>query len=163
MYATLEPEHFMLEPYGSRKVSVSVRVHDGMPAGSHEKTQVRFFPEGSSTDGQTISVYTLRKLEHPYIFHTADKWKEVAANIEKEEIFHPGFEKLKLDADGWDVPLMVPFGERDYCYDTIQERYLMHCAYLYSITKNPAYAKKCRVFPPFCGCEDGISGKGKRV
>ena len=38
------------------------------------------------------------------------------------------YEKLRMDADGWEVPAMVPFGERDYCYDTRQEHYVMSCA-----------------------------------
>lgn len=146
MYAEIVPERFLLEPYGSCEVMVSVRVHDYMPAGAHEKTTIRFIPEGDSAEAKEVSVATLRKLEHPYIYHTKEKWKEVAEAVQKEEAFHAGYEKLRMDADGWEVPPMVPFGERDYCYDTRQEHYIMSCAYLYSITGKRTYAEKIAAF-----------------
>lgn len=146
MYAVVEPERFLLMPYGSCQVQISVQVHDYMPEGAHEKTLIRFLPEGNSADAQEINFTTLRRLEHPYIYHTKEKWKEVAENIQKEEVFQPGFKTLERDADGWEVPSMVPFGERDYCFDTRQEHYIMSCAYMYSITKEKSYAEKIAAF-----------------
>ncbi len=146
MYATVEPERFLLEPYGCCRVEISVQVHDYMPAGAHEKTIVRFLPECGAGGAQEVSFWTLRKMEHPYIYHTREKWAEVAENIRKEEVFKPGFEKLRRDADSWEVPPMVPFGERDYCCDTFQEHYIMSCAYMYSITGEKRYAEKIAAF-----------------
>lgn len=146
MYAEISPEQFLLEPYGSHEVTISVCVHDYLPMGAHEKTTVRFLPEGNSAEAEEVTVATLRTLEHPYIYHTKDKWKEVAERVEKEPVFRAGYEKLRMDADGWEVPEMVPFGERDYCYDTRQEHYVMSCAYLYSITGERSYAEKIAAF-----------------
>lgn len=146
MYATVTPERFLLQPYGSCQVEISVQVHDYMPAGAHEKTIVRFVPEGNSAGGQEVAFMTLRALEHPYIYHRKEKWAEVAENIRREEVFRPGFEKLCRDADSWEVPPMVPFGERDYCCDTFQEHYIMSCAYMYSITGDKRYAEKIAAF-----------------
>ncbi len=146
MYAEISPENFLLEPYGSKEITVSVCVHDDMPAGAHEKTTIRLIPEGNSAEAEEISIFTLRALEHPYIYHTKEKWKEVAERIQREPAFLEGYEKLRVDADGWEVPAMVPFGERDYCYDTRQEHYVMSCAYLYSITGERIYAEKIAAF-----------------
>lgn len=146
MYASIVPERFALGPYGSCEVRVSVRVHDYMPVGAHEKTIVRFVPEGDSAGAQEVSFWTLRTLPHPYIYHTREKWKEVAENIRKEAVFGPGYAKLKRDADAWEVSPPVAFGERDYCYDTGEEHFIMSCAYLYSITKDCGYAEKIAAF-----------------
>ena len=146
MYASIAPEDFLLEPYGCCQVEVGVRIHDYMPAGAHEKTIVRFVPEGNSAGAREVSFMTLRALEHPYIYHTKEKWREVAENIRKEPAFAPGFQKLRVDAEGWKVPPMVPFGERDYCCDTFQEHYIMSCAYMYSITGEKQHAEKIAEF-----------------
>jgi len=136
----------VLEPYASCNVQVTVQVHDDMPAGAHEKTTVRFLPEGDSKGAQEVSFTTLSYLEHPYIYHTRQKWMEVAEKIRTKEIFRPGFGKYKADADKWQVPDLVPFGERDYCCDTSEEHYIMSCAYCYSITGELRYAEKIAAF-----------------
>lgn len=146
MYAEIVPENLCLEPYGSSRVEISIRIHDYMPPGAHEKTTVRFLPEGDASGAEELSFQTLRALKHPYIYHTEEKWQEVADNIRSNPVFGPGFEKLRADADGWQVPELVPFGERDYCCDTYQEHFIMSCAYLYSITKRKEYAEKIAGF-----------------
>ncbi len=146
MYAEIEPASLCLEPYGSSRMEISVRIHDYMPPGAHEKTTVRFLPEGDASGAQELSFQTLRALRHPYIYHTEEKWREVAENIRSNPVFEPGFEKLRRDADGWEAPPLVPFGERDYCCDTYQEHFIMSCAYLYSITKRKEYAEKIAGF-----------------
>ena len=146
MYARIEPERFLLEPYGSQAVQVSVMMHDDMPRGAREKTVVRLIPEGDSAGAEEVSFWTLRRLGHPYIYHTREKWQEVAANIRNEEVFQAGYNKLKQDADSWMVTPPVPFGERDYCYDTGEEHFIMSCAYVYSITGEHRYAEKIADF-----------------
>lgn len=146
MYARITPERFVLEPGGFRQVHVSVQVHENMPRGAHEKTIVGFLPEGDSAGAREIAFWTLRRLEHPYIYHTAEKWRETAEKIRRESVFTPGYEKLRQDAENWQVPHLVPFGERDYCCDTQQEHYIMCCAYLYSITGERRYAEKIAAF-----------------
>ena len=142
MPAQISPADFRLEPEGAQEVEVSVQVHDYMPAGAHEKTKVRFVPEGNSAQAAEAVFMTLRRLEHPYIYHTAEKWQEVKENIEKYDVFKPEYERIRKDADVWEVPPIVPFGERDYCYDTRQEHYIMSCAYMYAITGESCYAEK---------------------
>lgn len=146
MSAEISPAEFSLEPEGVQEVEVSVQVHDYMPAGAHEKTRVRFVPEGDSAQGVEAAFMTLRRLEHPYIYHTAEKWQDVKANIEKYDVFKPEYERMKKDAEDWEVPPMVPYGERDYCYDTRQEHYIMSCAYMYAITGESCYAEKIHAF-----------------
>lgn len=146
MYASIVPACFLLEPHGCCQVEITVQVHDYMPVGAHEKTVMRFIPEGDSAGAQEVSFATLRTLEHPYIYHTKERWKEVAEKIAREPVFAPGYEKLRRDADGWEVPPMVPFGEKEYCCDTGQEHYIMSCAYVYSITGERRYAGKIAEF-----------------
>ena len=162
MYAEIEPECFLLEPYGSCRVRISVQMHDRIPEGAHEKTDLRFVPEGNSADAVEISAFTLRALPHPYIYHTRDKWREVRERIVSEEAYRPGYEKLRENADSWDVPKLVPFGERDYCCDTALETNLMSCAYLYSITGETRYAEKIALFfRRFSGKNEGYPARKK--
>ena len=162
MYARIEPESFLLEPYGSRVVRVSVMMHDDMPRGAREKTVVRLIPEGNSAGAEQVSLWTLRRLEHPYIYHTREKWREVATNIRNEEVFQPGYNKLRRDADSWAVTAPVPFGERDYCYDTGEEHFIMSCAYVYSITGERRYAEKIAdFFQYFADAETGYPVRKK--
>lgn len=146
MYAEIMPSGFVLAPFSSREVVISVQIHGDMPAGAREKTVVRFVPEGNSNAAEQISLVTLSRLNHPYIYHTKEKWQEVAKNIRTVPAFLPGFEKYKRDADAWTVPPLVPFGERDYCCDTSEENFIMACAYLYSITGERKYAEKIALF-----------------
>lgn len=162
MYAEIEPENLCLEPYGSGRVEISVRLHDYMPPGAHEKTTVRFLPEGDASCAEELAFQTLRALKHPYIYHTEEKWREVADNIRSNPVFGPGFEKLRRDADRWEVPELVPFGERDYCCDTVQEHFIMSCAYLYSITEDKEYAEKiAKFFRAFADPETGYPVRKK--
>lgn len=162
MYARIVPEHLCLEPYGSSQVEISVRIHDYMPPGAHEKTTVRFLPEGDTSGARELSFQTLRALRHPYIYHTKEKWQEVAENIRCNPVFEPGFKKLCGDADQWEVPPLVPFGERDYCCDTNQEHYIMSCAYVYSITGKRGYAEKiARFFRAFADPDTGYPVRKK--
>jgi len=146
MTAEIFPADFTLEPDGAQEVEVSVQVHDYMPAGAHEKTKVYFVPEGNSVQAAETVFMTLRRLEHPYIYHTAEKWRQVKENIEKYDVFQPEYQRMKRDADGWEAPQIVPFGERDYCFDTNQEHYIMSCAYMYAITEESSYAEKIHTF-----------------
>ena len=162
LLADICPDRFLLEAYGEQKVDISVKVHDYLPVGAHEKTQVRFVPEGDSLRGAFVTVITLRSLTHPYIYHTEEKWREVRAQIDEHPVFRPGYEELKKDADEWKVPAIVPFGERDYCYNTREEHYIMSCAYLYALTKELVYAEKIqRFFRDFMDEETGYPARKK--
>lgn len=162
MYAGIRPENLCLEPYGSGQVEISVQVHDYMSPGAHEKTTVRFLPEGDASGARELSFQTLCALRHPYIYHTGEKWQEVAEKIRDNPVFGPGFGKLCRDADQWEVPPLVPFGERDYCCDTNQEHFIMSCAYLYSITGKREYAEKiARFFRAFADPDTGYPVRKK--
>lgn len=146
MYAEISPKRFFLEPCGCGLVKIKVQLHENLPQGAHEKTIVRFLPEGDCAAAEEVSFCTIRALKHPYIYHTEEKWKKVAENIKNEKVFALSYARLLKDADHWEVPPLVPYGERDYCCDTNQEHYIMSCAYVYSITKEKKYAEKIAMF-----------------
>jgi len=142
--ACVTPAEFVLEPNGSQAVTATVRVHANMVPGGHEATRLVFTPNGDSDHEVNIEFKTLRKLAHPYIYHNEKQWEETKAKIEKYPKFQIGYERILADADRWEV--RPPLDEKDYCYDTSEENYIMSAAYAYALTKVKKYAEKIAAF-----------------
>ncbi|MCD8056740.1 MAG: hypothetical protein LUE25_08580 [Clostridiales bacterium] len=153
---------FTLGAFCCREISVSVKVPEGVPAGGHEETLIMFTPDGDSASRAEIKLITVSELPHPFIYKSADGWRETAEKIAGNEKFRGGYERYKRRADEWVVPRELPLGERDYCFDTRQEEYVMSSAYMYSLTGNIAYAEKvAEFFGNFTNPEDGYPVKKK--
>ncbi|MGG1515570.1 hypothetical protein ABE504_09165 [Paenibacillus oryzisoli] len=146
LLAVVTPEKFVLEPYAQQEVKAVVRVHDLMVPGGHEMTTLRFTGNGDSSSSVEIVLKTLRKLPHPYIYHTEAKWQEVRERIDRHASFQPGYAQIIADADAWEVVPPVPVDERDYCYNTSEEHGIMSAAYAYALTKERKYAEKVAAF-----------------
>ncbi|WP_159886957.1 hypothetical protein [Paenibacillus puerhi] len=162
LHPVIHPAGFVLEADGSREVTVTVKVHDGMVAGGHEETALSFIPNGRSDCAVQAACITLRALPHPYIYHDERKWKETREKIDAYPKFKPGFEAILAAADGWEVRPPVPVGERDYCYDTHEEHNIMSAAYAYALTGELEYAEKvARFLRHFCDEATGYPRKKK--
>ncbi|WP_168121712.1 hypothetical protein [Paenibacillus sp. HB172176] len=146
LLAELSSSQFDLDPFQSRKITAEVVVHESMVAGGHENTVLRFIANGDSGSAVQVELKTLRRLPHPYIYWTKEKWAERKALIDTHEHFRPGYERILSDADAWIVKPPVPVEERDYCYDTREEHYIMSAAYAYALTGEKRYAEKAAQF-----------------
>lgn len=146
LYPTMSPAQFVLEPNASREITATVDIHDNMVIGGHESTTLQFIANGDGASAVNIEFKTLRRLEHPYIYHNKEQWAERRALIDQHAKLKPGYEQIIADAEGWVVKPPLPVDERDFCYDTKEEHYIMQAAYAYALTGNIKYAKKVAQF-----------------
>lgn len=142
----ISPKKAVIEPFEYAEFVLMSEIHDYMPVGGHEKSTVCFVPSGDGASEVSLEFYSMNRPSHPLIYHTSDEWKEVGEKIEKYDKFKPEYERIKRTADEWNVPEPVPFGERDYCYNTKVEEPIVFCAYMYSLTGEKKYAEKVARF-----------------
>lgn len=162
LFPVVAPDRFVLDPYGRQYVTVTFHIHDKMVPGGHENTVLSFVPNGDSASAVEVEFKTLRRLPHPYIYHNEQQWKETKAKIDRYPKFRPGYERIIADAEAWVVKPPVPVEERDYCYDTSEEHYIMSAAYAYALTKEIKYAEKvARFLRYFIDEETGYPRKKK--
>jgi len=146
LIAEVVPSRFILEPGDHQVVTATVAVHAAMVAGGHETTVLQFTPNGNGGNALQVEFKTLKRLPHPYIYHNEQKWNETRAKIDKYPKFKPGFDEIIAAAEAWEVKPPVPVEERDYCYDTKEEHYIMSAAYAYALTMEIKYADKVAAF-----------------
>lgn len=144
LFPVITPSQFVLEPNGRQDITVAVRIHDNMVPGGHENTILMFVPNGDSESAVKVEFKTLRRLPHPYIYLNKEQWEETKKKIDKYPKFKPAYNKFIADAEAWEVK--PPVEERDYCYDTREEHYIMSAAYAYALTKDIRYAEKVAKF-----------------
>jgi hypothetical protein len=150
----ISPSRFVLEPGGSLEITAEVTVHDYMVAGGHENTVLEFAANGDGSSAVQVEMKTLRRLAHPYIYHIAEQWEAVREKIAAYPKFKPGYDQIMADADAWVVKPPVPVEERDYCYDTHEEHYIMSAAYAYALTGEIRYAEKVAAFLRYFTAEE---------
>ncbi|OXM85736.1 hypothetical protein [Paenibacillus rigui] len=160
LLADVRPSRFVLEPDARQEVVAKVRVHDNMVAGGHENTILQFTPNGDADSSVQVECKTLRRLRHPYIYHNGHQWQETKKKIGTYPQFQAGYDKIIADADSWVVT--PPVHERDYCYNTSEEHFMMSAAYAYALTREARYAEKvARFFRYFIDEETGYPKKKK--
>ncbi len=146
LIAEITPDEARIEAGEGALFTVKVRMHGYIPRGKHEVTEIDFVPSDGGASKESLKLYSMRTHPHPMIYHTADEWVKTKAKIDKYERFHPEYERMKNIADSWTVPMPIPFGERDYCYDTRVEYDLVYTAYMYALTGEEKYAGKVAKF-----------------
>jgi len=144
LFPVVSPARFVLSPDGKQEVAAVVKVHEAMVPGGHESTTLQFTPNGDGASAVRVEFKTLRKLQHPYIYYNREQWRERRDVIARHAKFRPGYERILADADGWEAE--PPVDERDYCYDTREEHYVMSAAYAYALTGDVRYAEKVAKF-----------------
>ncbi|WP_214628904.1 hypothetical protein [Paenibacillus agaridevorans] len=162
LLAELSPKEFDLAPYASQEVTAVFKMHESVVPGGHESTLLRFIGNGDGTSAAEIELKTLRRLAHPYIYWSKEQWAERKRLIDRHDCFQPGYERLLQDAAAWEVKPPVPVDERDYCYDTQEEHFIMSAAYAYALTGEKHYAEKvAQFFRYFINEENGYPKKKK--
>ena len=99
---------------------------------------------GRTASQDDVTLKTLRRLPHTYLFHQADGWKKVRENIASYEPYGQAGEEYRRRADGWEVA--DPMADRPFCYETKEETGIMSTAYAFALTGERKYALKLADF-----------------
>lgn len=135
----------LLAPYGDAEVAIYLAAHELIPPGGFEQTAIKATAHtGADSFEDEVSIITLRKLPHPYIYHTRDGWREVRDKIERYSCYQGAYRKYIETADDWIVA--PPMSGRNFCYETRIETEIMCSAYAYALTGNARYAQKIADF-----------------
>lgn len=135
----------LLLPGESAPLAAAVTIHENMVPGGHETTCLRVWgrdDEGSFQD--SVSLQTLRRLPHPYLYHSAEGWKAVVGKLTAHDFYSGAWEKYRSAAEGWVVTDPLP--GRELCYETKVEENVMSTAYLYAVTGERRHAEKLADF-----------------
>lgn len=146
LIATISPSEVQLKPAQAIDIKVQFTMHQDIVPGGHEYTTLSFTANGSSNHTTVLQLITSRRLPHPYIYWNKEQWKHRKELIDKHECFQPGYQQIINDADHWVVKPPLSIDERDYCYDTAEEHYMMSAAYAYALTGEQRYAEKVAQF-----------------
>lgn len=126
-------------------IAVTAAVHDGMVPGGHERTAIRVRGQGSRCASQdTVTLYTMSRLPHPYLYHNQDGWHKVRENIEQYPPYQQPFQAYLKKAETWTVS--NPLAGQPYCYETQEEAGVMSTAYAFALTGDLGYARKLAGF-----------------
>ena len=138
-------ETLILAPGECSPLTVSVTVHDNMVPGGHENTVIRLRSQGSRTAGEDrITLKTMRRLPHPYLYHDTAGWQKVRENIGIYEPYRQPWQAYLKKANGWIVT--DPMVSRPFCYETRTEEDVMSTAYAFAVTGDLKYARKLADF-----------------
>ena len=144
MFAICEPAVFSLEANETKQITITLTVPRDMPAGGHEKTQLRFTANGETDTAFVLTLYTMSALSHPYIYHDQEGWRSAARRGQTLPQFKQSYDTYLKDANAWEI--MPPEEGKPYCYATQQEHFFMSCAYAYTMTGEKRYAEKIAAF-----------------
>ena len=127
MFAVCEPSVFLLEANETKQVTITLTVPRDMPAGGHEKTQLRFTANGETDTAAVLTLYTMSALSHPCIYHDQQGWRSAARRGQTLPQFKQSYDTYLKDANAWEIT--PPEKGKPYCYATQQEHFFMSCAY----------------------------------
>ncbi len=137
MTAEIRLERQILAPGESCGITVSLTVPEQLAPGAHEKTVIRVRCQQGS---DTVTLRTLRRLPHPFLYHTAEGWKKVRENILRYEPYHAPAKVLRDRADAWTVTDPLP--GRSFCFELKTEDSVMSAAYMLAISGDRRYGEK---------------------
>lgn len=83
MPSKISPSELILKPGETKACQVVVNVTDRVPPGGREKQKIVALANGSM--GDELELITGRKLPHPYLVHTPERWQAVRDKIAKHE------------------------------------------------------------------------------
>ncbi len=125
MRATISPRKVLLEPGETSSCEVRVNVTDRVPPGGRERQKIVAIANGGR--GGELELITGRKLPHPYLVHTPERWDAIRKKVEEHEWAK---EELKRYTD------FKPHNNRPESYWPF--------AVAWQITRDRAYAERAR-------------------
>lgn len=150
MEATVEPAHLTLEPAGTARTIVTVRLPaEGIPEGGHERQ--RLVATSDDIPPETIELITARDVARPHIQHTAQGWRDVRDKVAKYPWAKQQAEELEKTARAWKVPepALPPNNISEghvYVFRNEEFTRLIQTAHAWQITRDPEFAGKVALF-----------------
>ncbi|MDQ0920679.1 hypothetical protein [Paenibacillus sp. V4I5] len=126
MELLLEPKLLLLGPGQSGMASLQAAVHDGVAPGGFEKHDVTAIPNGNANYAKRQTLYTVRKLRHPYIIHTEAGWEQVKRNAKVYDWAMRELDNYIRMAEEWVVPEAQGAG-KPHAFD-LSQRFKLHAA-----------------------------------
>ena len=126
MELLLEPKLLLLGPGQSGKASLQAAVHDGIAPGGFEKHNVTAIPNGNANYAKRQTLYTVRKLRHPYIIHTEAGWEQVKRNAKTYDWARKDLDNYVRMAEEWVVPEAQGAG-KPHAFE-LSQRFHLHAA-----------------------------------
>lgn len=156
--ADYEP-YMELDAWETREYVIKILMTEDIPAGGLEKSSFLFVPDGEGTKARKITLQTVRRRMHPYLFMTEKQWeqrREVLAEgsicaekaeggqgteaFSQQEQRRTFYREYVEAAKRWEVPAV---SERaDYVYPSYSQNDLFRTAAAWKITGTEAYREK---------------------
>ena len=124
-----------------RKIEISVQMCPELPEGGAEKLEFYILPDYRERDAQQITLYAVKKLSHPYLLHTEERWERLRQAIEGRSALRRQFEQEYLKAaDDFQIP------ERgkglEYVHESATQDSFLKTAIAWKITGREEYFVK---------------------
>ncbi|QDA61651.1 COG1470 family protein [Hymenobacter jejuensis] len=153
MTPTVAPARVRLAPGASAACVVSVAVpQEGVPAGGHERQQLVASANGSVLPNE-LTFITAREVPHPNILHTAARWDDVRAKVQRYEWARAEQVRYVQAADTWNVPeaTLPPHNyaaneKHAFVFPEANFVALPNAVYAWQLTRNKKYAQKVALF-----------------
>ncbi|SDD07080.1 Heparinase II/III-like protein [Paenibacillus sp. UNCCL117] len=145
MPAKIEPAALTLEAGAKARVMLITALHDGIPQGGYEPIELRAMPNGDADSARELVFYAVRKLPHPYIFHTEDGWEGVRRHVLRYDWAKEELASLVRQAEAWEVPETAGAG-RPYAYELTQRFNLHAAAVAWKLTGRRDFLDKAVLF-----------------
>ncbi len=146
MTSTLSADNVFLQPGESKTVNLTVTIPEQIPLAGREKQLIRLVPGANSAAARELTFETVKRLPHPYLIHTKEKWLEIRENTQKIDWMKTARQGYIQRAQNWNVPTVHPTRGGFSLFSTREEWNLMDTAIAYQLTEKDMYAKKVRQF-----------------
>ncbi|MEI6890812.1 MAG: hypothetical protein V5783_01455 [Pontiella sp.] len=138
--AALTATEFLMKPWETRTVTLSVQMTDLVAPGGRETRKVTVIPDGRGDLQEELSLITVRELPHPYLIHTEEGWQQVQDKAETVAWAKMAKQEYIENARKWRVPDIRNRG--DYCYKNKTAGAVERCAVAWKLSGEDELAQK---------------------
>lgn len=144
MSVELDPPFLLMEPWETKKLCISVNVPEKVAPGGHERQKITAIPGGQGNAADSLELFTLRSLPHPYVKMTEPEWDKVREKTRKHEWAGELLAMYEQRADKWMVPEIHDGGL--YLFETHHSHEAENSAIVWKVTGRRDLAEKAAMF-----------------
>ncbi|VGO11784.1 hypothetical protein PDESU_00330 [Pontiella desulfatans] len=138
--ATLSENELILQPWETKKVTLSVQMNDLVAPGGRELRKVTVVPDGRGDLKEELALITVRELPHPYLLHTEAGWEKVKQKAATVEWAKAARQDYIDKAKKWRVPAARTKG--DYSFKNTDGKDVADCAIAWKLSGDEKLAQK---------------------
>ena len=147
-WEVLEPQAdknpLILEPFEEGSCRVSFEMKDDIVEGGFEKHKLFIIPNGDGAAAETVELYPVRRLPHPYISGTEKDWDEIKQKAIDYKWAADKKEFYVKRAEEWQVP--KPAKNANYLFITENAHLCYNAAIAWKLTGRREFAEKSAEF-----------------